>query len=340
MKGVMQRAALFVPLVFSHSAGLALEPVAAGGSNYAWYDNDDSGLPGTPCFWNYGIIPNYHVSGVRSTVQSQLEAMWNQGQRRLRIPIYHQASPISGYEVDSTYGNLGTQEKQNLMDFMEDIGNAGYEEILIAFMPQSTPSDPKTWPTWNESKFQENWNLIYNLHDDIVNEATNAGVSVVKFDLYNEGAPSDYDLTAYPQLAEYLERMWNNYVWTFGKSDTVGFSVIGHVSPAERYENMRAIYISTGFGLPYVYDFHIYDNFQTNFAAIDSVLSNYSDSNGLIIGETYYYNSGIDTAINAISTSRTVWHIYQWPLQSTSAPGPLNCAHTDITFPEYYTYDD
>ena len=72
----------FVGLMMAGILGtVVVSAQVRGGSNYAWYDL--MGCNRDP----YGVIKNYHKPVVRAKVDSQLQAMYDAGQRRLRIPI-------------------------------------------------------------------------------------------------------------------------------------------------------------------------------------------------------------------------------------------------------------
>src|SRR5579863_6463063 len=56
-------------------------PAALGGSDYGWYHLDP------PCSREpYGVVYNYDTAS--GAINSQLQQMYTNGQRRLRIPIY------------------------------------------------------------------------------------------------------------------------------------------------------------------------------------------------------------------------------------------------------------
>lgn len=319
--------------LFFASNSFAVTPVLVGGSNHAFYKVDLT-LGPTNCREPFGIIANYHEFDggvlVRDIVKGQLATMFANGQRRLRVPIIHSRGAFPSYtQLDSTGGNLNAQQKTNLLDFIADIGDAGFWNIIVGYFPQAL-NNPEVWgTTWQESYFQENWNLIYNLQADIESEAASHGISQVKYDLMNEGAPTNAQMGGV--LDDYLWKLWGYYNHIFGKVNTVGFSMIGW--QLDRYTNMRNIYLSTGYGLPYVYDVHFYDNFATNFVNLDNHMNSFGDTTSWLIGETYYDDAQVDADLASISTSRTIWQIYQWPLSSS-----VICAGVDVSAPLNYRY--
>jgi hypothetical protein len=80
--------------------------VALGGSNYGWY-NLGPNCDREP----YGVVYNYDTA--TATINAQLQQMYNNGQRRLRIPIFHARGISSGTIMDSTGGNLAPQFQTN-----------------------------------------------------------------------------------------------------------------------------------------------------------------------------------------------------------------------------------
>lgn len=307
------------------SQSSAFAPVNPGGSNYAWYKlGSDVGLN---CREPYGIIKNYHIKGVRSVVKSQLKLMRGNGQIRLRIPIYHMRNPGGGTILNSAGGNLSSQHRTNLKDFLADIKTAGFVEVEVGFFPQSL-NNPATWDAsnlgWQESRFQENWNLIVSLRPIIIGSSLH-----YRIDLMNEGAPANNQ----KQVKKYVFKLWWNYNFIFGKTDTVGFSIIAEVGTS-RYDNMVSEMNRTGFGLPYLWSVHVYDNITNALQNLSAHQSSAGDNRSWVIGETYYNDSATDSALSAASLRRTVWHVYQWPLTKNKGCD----GHVDVT-PLNYRYD-
>jgi len=298
---------------------LALSPLLAGGSNHFFYRVDPS-LDSVFCRETFGIIANYHRHlgeglGVRDIVQRQLAAMHGRGQRGVRVPILHSRGAFPGYtQLDSAGGKLNDQQRDNLLDFIADIGDAGFQQVLIGFFPQEA-NKPESWGRqWHEDLFEENWQLILSLHDDIVATAKAHGVEDIRFDLLNEGAPLTEQMQG--SLDDYLLRLWQNYNETFGKWDTVGFSMIGW--QVERYHNLLSIYEKSGYGRPPLYQVHFYDDFRAGFEALDAAMNERNDLTPWIIGETYYDDASVAADIAAIATNRLVLSIYQWGVQQDS----------------------
>ena len=332
----------------------AADPLFVGGSNYAWYSVDQSVLNNNEdrnCREQFGIIANYHQQQVKSTVKQQLASMFRNGQRKLRVPIFHANDLTTGTVLSSAGGNLTAQARNNLANFLADIKSAGFQEILVGFFPISR-SNPGNWyrefgtgntasRTWffDSATLEENWNLIRNLRPLIV------GANMIyKIDLLNEGAAS----STQPVSRQYTGELWSRYNAAYGKSDTVGFSVatgsrveaanpnrnvIGDLA-ADRYNTMKQVYDESGFGAPNVWDFHFYDDLDRKFRKVDAAMNAQGDNTDIIIGETYYQDLTTLSSIQNISTNREIRSIYAWPV--TTARG---CdGHADIPFPDEYHY--
>ena len=301
---------------------------AQGGSNYAWYNL--TGCNRDP----YGVIKNYHKPAVRAEVDSQLQAMYDVGQRRLRIPIFHihQDMPWSGTLMSSAGGNLSQRHQDNFRDLLAKIREIQFEEVIIGFFPTGINS-PSKWfqpiTDWNdlipgatltyEEVFQENWNLIVNLREIIVFASIPYYI-----DLLNEGIPNGTQ----QGMLQYVQRLWSYYGWVYGKYDTVGFSI---ASNPERLAFISAVY-DGGWrhGWPYRMDLHLYGDALNFFAVTDAKLNEHGYFRPLIIGETFYNDSQSAQEIQAASriTGREVLFVLQWPL--TRAFG---CQDVDVASP-------
>lgn len=307
----------------------AVRAQSAGGSNYAWYNLNAPNQPAPPsglnCREAFGIIANYHSPGVRGTVQSQLATMWQNGQRRLRVPIFHGRGLNTGTVMDSTGGNLSATHRQNLQLFLSDIQAAGFAEIMVGFFPIGAANNPTEWSQWREDGFQENWNLVFNLRPII------AGIGIhYRIDLMNEAAPT----SGQTQLREYVRRLWGNYNFNFGKNDTVGFSIIG--DNLDRYRTLRSTLIGTGYGLPYLFSIHFYEDAVAGnaIAALHNAMTSNGDQQGWIIGEALYEDQATLNKLLASNLgSRTLFFLLQWPVSRNRGCD----GHADVAPPSAFS---
>jgi hypothetical protein len=285
-----------------HTSDVAAVEVAAGGSNYNWYHLDRP-QTGTCNREPYGVVANFHDA--QSRIVDQLAQMIQSGQQRLRIGIFHGHGLNTGTVMDSTGGDLSPQNRSNFAALLAAVKRAGFAEIEVAFHPVG-PNWAPGWGGWNEGLFQENWNLISNLRPII----SAAGIPY-RIDLHNEAIPAPNQ----PVLLEYAKRLWASYTSTFGRGDTVGFSVIGD-EPA-RIAMMPQVYGDTQ---PYLFDLHFYGGVQDNeylsFLAAHDQMKQLGYVQGWIIGEAYYNDPIAADRLRAAihDTGRTVYYLTQWPL--------------------------
>lgn len=282
-----------------------------GGSNYGWYRLD--GCEREP----YGVVNSFHKAP--EDISEQLRAMYDGGQRRLRIPLFHRRGPESGTLMDSTGGDLSAQNRRNLTDLLAAIKRAGFEEIQVSFIP-SGGNTPFDWPEWNPDLYQENLSIVRNLRPIIAD----AGVHY-RLDLYNEAIPT----TGQEVLLQYARTLWTDYTAEFGKDDTVGFSTIAN---PDRVRRIPEVY---GDNPPYLFDFHFYFNDQLDeygkFTETHRLLTEMGYAKeGWTIGEMHYNDPvAADLLSRAIAdTGRTVYYALQWPWTREK-----RCEHVDVTPP-------
>ncbi len=290
-----------------------------GGSNYFAWKVD--------CINNYGVIAQYHTA--TATIGSQLQSMFNGGQRRLRIPILFRNLGLGGPDSDganlnSAGGYLTPQMIANLTSLLTKIKQVGFEEVVVSFHPQAE-NNPTSWAMWEEDIYQENWNLIVGLHPIIAN----AGIPYL-IDLRNEGMPALWDSIG----VQYAQRLWNNYSYSsWGKADTVGFSMV----PEQwAFDAMSTVY-AAGDGYPYLFDVHIYggtmpsttwgDTHPTIVGVHNALTALGLGGYGIIVGEGWYDDPTEAYQLkNGIAASgQLVYFFLQWPLHRTSGcPGGNN----------------
>jgi hypothetical protein len=237
------------------------------------------------------------------------------GQRRLRLPIFHArfpfgcgAAPSSGTILESETGDLYPQYRVNLANLLTSIRNHGFTEVEVGFFPLFCNSFSSRGGVWNEDLYQENWNLIVNLHGILVGSGL-----TYRIDLYNEAVPQSVDILG----RQYTQRLWSDYNTVYSPADTVGFSLNGGADSADRVSQMRYIYSGI---YPPVFDVHIYgvDGFSEYdaFKRIHDALAVWGVSRPLIIGETTYNdNTSGDLLRKAIDdTQHSVSWLAQWPV--------------------------
>ncbi len=286
-----------------------------GGSNYNWYRVD--GCNRDP----YGVVAQYHID--KPTIDAQLADMYANGQRRLRLMIYHwdghtfqngvsvaYNGPASGTLLDAPSGELSQQSQDNLANLLASIKSHGFEEVEVAMGPQGA-NNVGTWPQWEEEYYEQNWKALVRVRSIVV--ASGMGY---RLDLMNEGIPSKA-WAFYANQLRYTQRMWKRYVEEFGIDDTVGFSMVPTVDVASEVPNV--------YGLnpyPPAYDLHFYDDAYASFSAVFKELNAQPVRAPWIIGEAYHNDSheaeGLRKAIE--HTGQRVRFLMQWPAVGNGNP--------------------
>jgi hypothetical protein len=296
-------------------------PVGLGGSNYLTYHLDP------PCYREpYGVVYNYDTA--TATIDAQLQQMYNNGQRRLRIPVFHGRGINTGSVMDSTGGNLAPRFRANLTGLFAAIKATGFEELEVSFNPQGG-NDPTKWTTFTADFYQENWSLIQNLHPIIAG----AGIPY-HIDLSNEGIPPP----GFTAFLQYSQELWNDYVSTFGKNDTIGFSII---ADAAHVSQVNVVYGPSPFGnhgSPQLFDVHIYNDAGNSFESAFSAL-NVQGYQGVawIIGEAFYNDPTEASALRqaANSTGQKVLYLTQWPETADQSCDPNVNVAPPVNFSNY-----
>jgi len=285
---------------------------APGGSNYHWF-NLGPNCDREP----YGVLKNYHLNV--ATIRSQLAQMRAAGQSRIVLGIFFGRGLSSGTLIDSTGGNIAQQYRDNLQNLLSDVRAAGFGEVLFRFFPQGANS-PIGWSTYSEDLFQENWNLVYNLRPILA-----ASGLLYRIDLGVEESPPDAgaaNVPSYPAWSAYVRKMWANYVFVFGKADTLGFSVSVQPDIENRVRHMSYVYNGD---YPYLFGFDMYGGSAVSesqlFQNTNTYMNRYGfGAQGWIISEAFYNDAtaafNFSSAIAA--TGRTVFYLSQWPLQRSS----------------------
>jgi hypothetical protein len=282
-------------------AGAAAYP---GGSDYNSYTIEN-------CNGNhYGVISNYNQA--KDIIDRQLKQMYANGQRRLGLYIFFGHGLKSPPLVDSSAADLDAQYKANLAALLASMKSIGFQEVLIDFGPQGPNfiwHHGHEWPEWQEDLYQEHLKVII-----AVRAIVAASGLRYRLDLSNEGIPAWNQ----PLSMRYSARLWQDYVSRFGKSDTVGFSIIPNPRQA-RIDNMLRVY---GGNPPDVIDIHVYFDAARVVADAGNRLGRLGlGTRPWIIGEALYNDSREADELAAALPQYGVRLLYllQWPL-SRSEP--------------------
>jgi hypothetical protein len=244
--------------------------------------------------------------------------MFKNGQRKLRtaIPL---PSNLLGHSADT---EVDPGYKKNIQDFLTTVKHTGYDTIEVGFGSVGDP--PFKWSDWHEDLYMERWRAIMELRPLFVTSGLHYYI-----DLLNEGIPASNQ----PMLLRYTQRLWSDYTRSFGKKDTVGFSIITAIAQ-DRFKQIPLVYDNN---LPETFDLHIYENAYATFVNAHHRLKelNYFDI-PWIIGETFY-NDNLESyelarAIGA--TGQRVLFLLEWPLHRVNP----SCSGVDVVPVDFGEY--
>ncbi len=320
-----------------------------GGSNYPTYhtqnwinnsnptrypdSNTDPAWNANNFFLTVGELP-YD----RAQVSSQLTTMFNNGQRKIAIPIWFSVfgnnfPPEQLFEkhmlrIDN--GKLTVEQENNLIYLLNEISRTGYNEVVIRFNAQWL-SQPDKWTEWKEETYQKNLSFIFRTIDIINQTLANSNTKIL-YDLggelggLNQGSSS-----------RYVKTLWTDYITKYGNNNSYGFSVIYD----DAHENLLHTYIeeikNINKPLPSEYAIDLYCRDITPISAVRKIKNILDSQNeghkNIIIQETYYndtdnFNKIIKGSVDSNLKIRT---IYQWPLTKDS---PIQ--HINISYPFEY----
>jgi len=328
-----------------------MEPFFAprGGSNYLWY------ALGPNCDREpYGIVPNYHLPGVRVLVQSQLAAMHVDGMTRLSLGVSFAHGFHSGTLVDSSDPAQVAQVARNVAALLDDVAAAGFRGVLFRFFPAGAISPPT--PGYDVSLVNEHFGLIQAVRASLVASGLNYLI-----DLSVEAAPRDSDFPyisdpwKYPANTDWshgVRALWQLYYAAYGSADTIGFSSITDDDPdrmRSRVRHMRYVY-DTGGGNPHypgTFAIDVYGDFfadeAVKFRQYDGAMRS-EDADGakgwrdapVIVAETFYDDpvaaENLAAALN--STGRPVPFLTEWPLdRGADAATGASCSDVNVAPP-------
>lgn len=296
-----------------------MSPFEAGGSNYIMWDIGNYGFnpTETTALSIKNVIGTYHQNP--AAVQSQLQQMYNAGQRKIAVLLYFASVPstlawdgVWGITNDSSYLRLRPQHEQNLRDLLSTIYRVGFNEIFFRFAPTSF-SNPDNWPNndWSDfekKQYQQNWNFIANT---ILTVEAVSKVPVM-YDLSVEAGGSERMVTR-----EYSKRLWSDYISVFGNQKSYGFSV---AYLPHRLSKMIHDLLTTGH-LPSKYAFDIYEHtngvnsLKEAFQGIRNELSSFGlGDSQIILQECFEADlTALHDILEARNEGINVVTLFQWP---------------------------
>lgn len=272
-----------------------------------------------------GIVLTYGEPGVRTTVRRQLAAMRAAGIQTLRLLLWHvtDAGDMRWGVVASRGGRLAEPYRSNLIQYLSDVKEAGFEQLTLAFAPEG--ANMPLGGFYDPSTFDENWEFVRDVRP-LLKEYGPASTHV---DLINEGAPPDWESPdVFAEAQAYITNMWSNYVGAFGGEDA-SFSSVGADGPydtATRMQNLVDALRASGRPFPRWFDVHPpydHDGMLAVLRAVDAMLTANGLSQPLVVGESAYDDPGVASAIEQFRTesARPILEVMAWPLRARQQCG-------------------
>lgn len=312
---------------------------AAGGSNFSVIRSSLFG-PATVCPEDFTfndlspIIGVYDNPAARALINQRLDAMYAAGQRKIGIFIWHYRDrwqdQVRCYRVRAQ-GILSTTLQNNLRDFVQRIKQTGFNQINVRFGPDGD-GNPMSWVEFDEAQYQSNWNVVVTTRALVYESLSHVpGQNPrVLIDLAAEFGGrwlNTQCVESYPIALQYATRLWGDYTYSFGTSDTIGFSTVPACAGMSRAP-IDDVYDVVGQGRPTAYGFDVYGNFEqvqngnttsitTQFDWIKAELGATGElGKEIFLQETYFNSAAAWQALRDASraTGLRVAYVFQWPL--------------------------
>ena len=267
---------------------------ARGGSNYNWWHVN--------CCDREEFAVLKHYSQNSATVRAHLSMMYADGQRRLRVMVYHAADG----QGTGTVIEPSEPVEAWLTAFLRDIKTAGFEEIMVALSHADT-------------------SMINRVRAVVVDSGIH-----YRLDLANEGTVP----LQHRDFANHKE-VWKEYVAEHGKADTVGFSIPLDHRMKDRLDTLTGLYSDD---MPYLFSVHSYGWATDEFlelTQLDHLLTSRGHSQGIIIGECFYNDPESAARIERarMSINRPIFYLCQWPWRRNAF-----CKNVDGAPPSYFEF--
>ena len=264
-----------------------------------------------------------------SLAENQLINMCGNGQRKIALMLSFEPaiwmSTYGGYYgeiADSTGGTVNAQIRSNISNVVslissitDSYGKPCFNELQFRFAPRG-PASPLGWTSWSDTQYAENWQLLVSVRA-LVEEAAAPSLRRV-YDLGAELAGIFNEPSDAGQNQRYLTTLWQQYLSTFGVSDTYGFSEA--IAPGRTWK-MLSVYDRIGIR-PSQIALDVYD--QAGFAtALNELSSNGAGQIPLLIQETYYNDPPFSQSLYQAAQQNGFFirTLMEWPLSPTDAVG-------------------
>lgn len=292
------------------------------GTNQSWY---------VPAANIKPPVGTYHLNSI--VVDQQIAALKASGQTSYVITIFNLDigscystgacndgldDGVWGEVIDNSNYLMRPQHRDNLKKIVGKALDNGMKRIIIRFGYNSASS---TWSAWDEKKYQQVWNFIVDARKAAIEEVNIRGMtnlltppnSLLIFDLGLEDGGKTGG-----QWESFMKRLWQDYTYTYGVDDTVGFSIAWAQG---RFAKLRALLESTYLPLPKMWAVDVYANSDIALQEIYNEMGSLKNQ-PLIITETYFNDALTRQQINNAMQSNDLLNISminQWPNQPGGA---------------------
>lgn len=274
-------------------------------------------------------VGGYHLNP--SLVNTQIAAMAASGQKAYSIIIQNSNigdcefnacndgvyDGVWGEVIDNTQFAMRAQHRANLKAIVGKALDSGMRRIYIRF---GYNSSPESWTSWNETRYQQVWNFMIDARNAAREEVAARGLSplyasphnILVFDLGLESG----GLTG-GQRPAFMTRLWQDYTYTFGNDDTLGYSIAW--APG-RFNALRNLLAATG-TLPKMWGVDIYDNMTTYLGQMYGEMGSLRNQPVHLL-ETYFNRTQTASEIQNALNQYEFLHlgfVGQWPTSPGSA---------------------
>lgn len=311
------------------------------GANNGWY------LPAqnlrTP-------IGGYHLDPAK--VDAQIAGLAASGQKAYTLVLHNsELGPceanacndgvpdgVWGEVIDDSWGAMRPQHRANFKAILGRALDSGMRRIYIRF---GYNANPQNWTQWDETRYQKVWNFIVDAHKAAHEVVDAKGLS----SLY--ASPSNlliFDLGLEDgglgggQRPAFMTRLWQDYTYTYGTDDTLGFSIAW--APG-RFTALRNLLAATG-SVPNKWGVDIYDNLDTGLGQLYAEMGSLRNQPVHLL-ETYFNRAQTATQAQTALNNNEFLHLAllgQWPTSPGSghfSRSVVDSLTTATTFSNYTT---
>lgn len=222
---------------------------------------------------------------------------------------------VWGEAIDNSLGAMHPTHEANLRALLKRAVALGFRNVVLRF----TDSAPGSWTTWDEVSYQRSWNYIVNVHT-IVDQELAGSVTGAIYDLGGEAAGNRSGLTL-----QYIQRLWEDYTFVFGSSDTFGFSSIANT------DNVSRSLEAYGVNRPSRYAFTAYGDVYEDLTEMWNALPAGERGKPIMLIETYHNDATTAAQIALFlggHPTANLFAVTQWPLTRST---PCNGCDANIS---------